>query len=56
MKGTQDTWRLMTLTVEMLGKFINGDVAVKNLSGPISIAQGAGLSASYGIIVFLRSF
>jgi regulator of sigma E protease len=52
-KGTQDTWRLMTLTVEMLGKFINGDVAVKNLSGPISIAQGAGMSASYGIIVFL---
>lgn len=53
MKGTQETWRLMTLTVEMLGKFINGDVAVKNLSGPISIAQGAGMSASYGIIVFL---
>lgn len=52
-KGTQETWRLMTLTVEMLGKFINGDVAVKNLSGPISIAQGAGMSASYGIIVFL---
>jgi len=52
-KGTQETWRLMTLTVEMLGKFISGDVAVKNLSGPISIAQGAGMSASYGIIVFL---
>jgi regulator of sigma E protease len=52
-KGTQETWRLMTLTVEMLGKFINGDVAVKNLSGPISIAQGAGMSASYGIVVFL---
>ncbi len=43
----------MTLTVEMLGKFIDGDVAVKNLSGPISIAQGAAMSASYGIVVFL---
>jgi regulator of sigma E protease len=52
-KGTRETWRLMTLTVEMLGKFISGDVAVKNLSGPISIAQGAGMSASYGIVVFL---
>ena len=52
-KGTQETWRLMTFTVEMLGKFISGDVSVKNLSGPISIAQGAGINASYGIIAFL---
>jgi regulator of sigma E protease len=52
-KGTQETWRLMTFTVEMLGKFITGDVSVKNLSGPISIAQGAGIHASYGIIAFL---
>ncbi len=51
--GTKETWRLMTLTVQMLGKFVTGDVAVKNLSGPISIAQGAGISASYGIIAFL---
>lgn len=51
--GSKETWRLMTLTVQMLGKFVTGDVAVKNLSGPISIAQGAGISASYGIIAFL---
>jgi regulator of sigma E protease len=51
--GTKETWRLMTFTVQMLGKFVSGDVAVKNLSGPISIAQGAGMSASYGIIAFL---
>jgi len=52
-QGTQRTWRLMTLSVEMLGKFITGDVSVKNLSGPISIAQGAGMSASYGLVAFL---
>ena len=52
-QGWQRTWRLMTVSVEMLGKFITGDVSVKNLSGPISIAQGAGLSASYGIVAFL---
>ncbi|MBF7072276.1 sigma E protease regulator RseP [Glaciecola sp. MH2013] len=51
--GTKETWRLMTFTVQMLSKFITGDLAVKNLSGPISIAQGAGMSASYGIIAFL---
>lgn len=47
------TWRLMTLSVEMIGKLITGDVSVKNLSGPISIAQGAGASAGYGFVYFL---
>ncbi|XOV79126.1 MAG: sigma E protease regulator RseP [Aestuariibacter sp.] len=47
------TWRLMTLSVEMIGKLITGDVSVKNLSGPISIAQGAGNSAGYGLVYFL---
>ncbi|MAI38542.1 sigma E protease regulator RseP [Alteromonas sp.] len=47
------TWRLMTLSVEMIGKLLTGDVSVKNLSGPISIAQGAGTSAGYGLAYFL---
>ncbi|KZB78750.1 zinc metallopeptidase RseP, partial [Yersinia pestis] len=44
------TWQLMRLTVSMLGKLITGDVKLNNLSGPISIAQGAGLSAEYGLV------
>ena len=52
-KAMDKTWRLMTLSVEMLGKLITGDVSVKNLSGPISIAQGAGMSASLGLVYFL---
>ena len=48
------TWRLITLSFDMLGKFITGDVSVKNLSGPISIAQGAGTSAGYGLEYFLK--
>jgi regulator of sigma E protease len=48
-----NTWRLMTLSVEMIGKLLTGDVSVKNLSGPISIAKGAGTSASYGLVYFL---
>lgn len=51
--GSAQTWRLMGVTLDMLGKLITGDVSVKNLSGPISIAQGAGASASYGIVAFL---
>ncbi|MFG1173651.1 sigma E protease regulator RseP [Erwiniaceae bacterium CAU 1747] len=47
------TWQLMKLTVSMLGKLIVGDVKLNNLSGPISIAQGAGMSAEYGLIYYL---
>jgi regulator of sigma E protease len=52
-KALDKTWRLMTLSVEMIGKLVTGDVSVKNLSGPISIAQGAGTSAGYGLAYFL---
>ncbi|MBE1299984.1 MAG: sigma E protease regulator RseP [Alteromonadaceae bacterium] len=51
--ATEKTWRLITLSVEMIGKLLTGDVSVKNLSGPISIAQGAGASAGYGLVYFL---
>ena len=47
------TWQLMKLTVSMLGKLITGDVKLNNLSGPISIAQGAGMSAEFGVIYYL---
>lgn len=46
-------WQLMRLTVNMLGKLITGDVKLNNLSGPISIAQGAGVSAEYGLVYYL---
>lgn len=47
------TWELVVLSFDMIGKLITGDVSVKNLSGPISIAQGAGNSAGYGFVYFL---
>ncbi|PWC14946.1 zinc metallopeptidase RseP [Brenneria roseae subsp. americana] len=52
-QATDKTWQLMKLTVSMLGKLITGDVKLNNLSGPISIAQGAGMSADYGLIYYL---
>ncbi|XPE68236.1 hypothetical protein ACNKHP_18940 [Shigella boydii] len=38
----------MKLTVNMLRKLITGDVKLNNLSGPISIAKGAGMTADSG--------
>ncbi|AUX73563.1 sigma E protease regulator RseP [Erwinia pyrifoliae] len=52
-EASMKTWQLMKLTVSMLGKLIVGDVKLNNLSGPISIAQGAGMSAEYGLIYYL---
>ncbi|KAA1195221.1 sigma E protease regulator RseP [Photorhabdus heterorhabditis] len=47
------TWQLMRLTVSMIGKLIVGDVKINNLSGPISIAKGAGVSADSGLVYYL---
>jgi len=52
-ESAQRTWNLTTLTFSMIGKLITGDVSVKNLSGPIGIAQGAGSSAGHGFVYFL---
>ncbi|MGI2001149.1 sigma E protease regulator RseP [Shewanella frigidimarina] len=51
--ATDKTWQLVVVSFKMIGKLFTGDVSVKNLSGPISIAQGAGASASYGLVYFL---
>lgn len=47
------TWQVVSLTFDMLTKLVTGDVAIKNLSGPISIAKGAGQTADYGLVYFL---
>ncbi len=52
-QGMQKTWQLVRLSFSMVGKLLLGDVSVKHLSGPISIAQGAGSSADLGLIAFL---
>jgi len=43
------TWDMTALTVRMLGKLLFGQASLDNISGPISIAQYAGQSASIGI-------
>ncbi|NNJ72960.1 MAG: sigma E protease regulator RseP, partial [Enterobacterales bacterium] len=52
-KGVDKTWEMILLSFRLVGKLITGDVSPKNLSGPISIAQGAGAYASFGFVFFL---
>ena len=47
------TWRSTLFTMQMLGHMVTGDVSIKNISGPINIAQFAGDSAQRGIRSFL---
>ncbi len=51
--GVEKTWQLITLSFEMIGNLLTGQVSVKNLSGPVGIAVGAGTSVSYGLVAFL---
>lgn len=51
--ASEKTWCLMQLTVSMLAQLIIGDIKLNIISGPISIAQGAGVSAEYGFIYYL---
>lgn len=52
-KGVEKTGQLTKLTFDTLIKLIVGDISVTNLSGPVAIAKGAGMSANYGIEYFL---
>ncbi len=47
------TWSSTLFTVRMLGRMVTGDVSIKNISGPINIAQFAGESAQRGPSYFL---
>ncbi|WP_419811695.1 RIP metalloprotease RseP [Bacterioplanoides sp.] len=51
--GIEKTGSLIGFTLESLWKMIQGDVSVKNLSGPITIAKVAGSSASGGLESFI---
>lgn len=53
-EASAQTWASTAFTVKMLGRMITGDVSIKNISGPINIAQYAGDSAQAGINSFLR--
>ncbi len=52
-KGVQKTVKLTTLTFSTLIKLVTGDISINSLSGPVAIAKGAGMSATYGIQYFL---
>ena len=51
--ATRETWDKSALTVRFLWRMVTGDVSTKNISGPINIAQYAGLTATEGFTYYL---
>ncbi len=52
--SVEKTWDFSVLTLKVLGKIITGEASINNLSGPISIAQTAGQTASIGFMYFIK--
>ena len=52
-QGAVRTWEVSVLTVRMLGRMLIGEASLKNLSGPITIADYAGQSVNQGLAYYL---
>jgi len=52
-EAVRKSWNMATLMLSMLGKMVVGEASLDNISGPISIAEYAGRTASIGLTPFL---
>ncbi len=48
------TWEYSALTLKVIGRILTGEASIHNLSGPITIADAAGKTASIGLVYFLK--
>ena len=51
--GVTRTWEVSVLSLRMMGRMVIGEASLKNLSGPLTIADYAGRSASMGLTQYL---
>ena len=52
-KAMTRVWDTCTMTLKMIGKMIVGEVSLKNVTGPITIADYAGQTARMGVVSYL---
>lgn len=52
-QGVRKTYELSVFTVKMLGRILTGGASLKNISGPITLADYAGQSARAGVLAFV---
>jgi regulator of sigma E protease len=49
-----EVWDTSSLSLRMIGRMIIGQASIKNLSGPVTIADYAGQTAKMGLSPYLR--
>jgi len=52
-QAVRKTWETASVSLKMMGKMVLGEISMKNLSGPITIADYAGQSAQMGMTAYL---
>lgn len=52
-RGLTQTWDISALTLTMMGKMLVGEASLKNISGPLTIADYAGKSAGLGVVQYM---
>ena len=48
------TWDFSVLTLKVMWRIITGEASLKNLGGPITVADAAGQAVSAGLVQFLK--
>jgi regulator of sigma E protease len=51
-QGVRQTWDMSVFSLRMLGKMVIGELSLRNLSGPVTIADMAGQTARVGWIAY----
>jgi len=49
----QKTWDMSVLTLRVLWRMVTGEASLSNISGPITIAKYAGVTAQIGLTTYL---
>jgi regulator of sigma E protease len=52
-QGVARTWDMSAMSLRMFGRMLIGEASLKNLSGPLTIADYAGQSAELGMAYYL---
>ena len=52
-KSISKTWDMSWLSLKSLGRMLIGEMSIKNLSGPVTIANYAGQTAQMGLMQFI---
>ena len=52
-RGAQKTWELSVFSLKMLGRIVIGEASLKNISGPLTVADYAGQSAQQGASTYI---